>query len=80
MIETNSTVHNPVLLQFAARLIELRKAKGISQERLAMEAGVGRSYLSGVERSLRNISLVNIAKLASALGLEPYELLKQPGS
>ena len=80
MPETNSTVPNPVLLQFAARLIELRKAKGISQERLAMEAGVGRSYLSGVERSLRNISLVNIAKLASALGLEPYELLKHPGS
>ena len=80
MFETNSTVPNPVLQQFAARLIELRKAKGISQERLAMEAGVGRSYLSGVERSLRNISLVNIAKLASALGLEPYELLKQPGS
>ena len=71
---------NPVLQQFAARLIELRKAQGISQERLAMEAGVGRSYLSGVERALRNISLVNITKLADALGIEPYLLLQRPGS
>ncbi len=71
---------NPVLKQFAARLIELRKQQGISQERLAMEAGIGRSYLSGVERALRNISLINITKLAAALGIEPYLLLQRPGS
>lgn len=71
---------NPVLKDFATRLIELRKAQGISQERLAMEAGIGRSYLSGVERALRNISLINITKLAKALGIEPYLLLQAPGS
>lgn len=71
---------HPALAQFAARLVELRKAKGISQERLAMESGVGRSYLSGVERALRNISLVNITRLAEALGVEPYRLLERPGT
>ncbi|MCR6661644.1 MAG: helix-turn-helix transcriptional regulator [Luteimonas sp.] len=71
---------DPVLKQFAARLIELRKQQGISQERLAMDAGIGRSYLSGVERGLRNISLINITKLAHALGIEPYLFLQRPGS
>lgn len=71
--------NEPVLRQFADRLIELRKQRGISQERLAMEAGVGRSYLSGVERAQRNISLVNITKLAAALGVEPFRLLEPVG-
>lgn len=71
---------HPALAQFAARLIELRKARGISQERLAMESGLGRSYLSGVERALRNISLINITRLAAALEVEPYRLLQRPGS
>jgi transcriptional regulator with XRE-family HTH domain len=71
---------HPALVQFAARLIELRKARGISQERRAMDSGVGRSYLSRVERSQRNISLINITKLAAGLGVEPYQLLERPGS
>ena len=71
---------NPVLRQFADRLIELRKQRGISQERLAMEAGVGRSYLSGVERAQRNISLLNITKLADALKVDAYLLLLPAGS
>ena len=75
-----TTPAHPVLIQFAARLVELRKARGVSQERLAMEAGIGRSYLSGVERSVRNISLLNIVKLATALGVEPSRLLERPGT
>lgn len=71
---------HPALVQFAARLIELRKARGISQERLATESGIGRSYLSGVERALRNISLINITKLAAALEVEPCRLLERSGS
>ena len=71
-----SSLPDPVLRQFADRLIELRKQRGVSQERLAMEASVGRSYLSGVERAQRNISLLNICKLAAALGVEPYCLLE----
>lgn len=69
---------DPVLLAFAQRLIELRRERGISQERLAMDAGMGRSYLSGVERAQRNISLLNICKLATALNVDPHQLLLPP--
>jgi transcriptional regulator with XRE-family HTH domain len=46
---------------------QLREMKGWSQERLAAEAHLHATYLSGVERGKRNISLENIAKLAKAL-------------
>lgn len=64
--------------QFGQRLIELRKAKGLSQERLALESGVARSYLGGVERGKRNIALLNIFRLAETLGVEPSALLEKP--
>jgi transcriptional regulator with XRE-family HTH domain len=69
-----STTADPRLL-FGERLIELRKAKGWSQERLSLESGVARSYLGGVERGQRNIALVNICRLAEALAVSPSELL-----
>lgn len=61
--------------RFAAHLVALRRAKGISQERLALESGLARSYLSGVERGVRNLSLLNICVLAKTLDLPPAELL-----
>jgi transcriptional regulator with XRE-family HTH domain len=61
---------------FGLRLIELRKTKGWSQERLSLESGVARSYLGGVERGQRNIALVNICRLAEALAVSPAELLR----
>ena len=45
------------------------KSKGLSQEQFGNEAGLDRSYIGGVERGSRNISLVNIGKVASALDL-----------
>lgn len=45
----------------------LRKEKGWSQEQLALQSGMARSYLGGVERGQRNIALENIAKLARTL-------------
>lgn len=67
---------------FGKRLAELRKAKGWSQEALALESGIARSYLGGVERGQRNIALVNICRLAEALEVSPAELLafKDPPS
>ena len=62
-------------LQFGIRLTELRKKKGWSQEVLALESGLARSYVGGVERGQRNISLINICRLAETLGVEPAELL-----
>lgn len=60
---------------FGKRLIALRKAKGWSQEALALESGIARSYLGGVERGQRNIALVNICRLAEALNVKPSALL-----
>lgn len=61
---------------FGKRLAELRKQRGWSQENLALESGIARSYLGGVERGQRNIALVNICRLADCLGLEPADLMK----
>ncbi|GAB3535893.1 helix-turn-helix transcriptional regulator [Arthrobacter tecti] len=54
---------------------ELRLAQGLSQERLAHEAGLDRSYIGGVERGERNVALDNIYRLARALAVAPGELL-----
>ena len=61
--------------QFGARLRALRQSQGISQETLAFDAGMDRTYVNSVEQGKRNISLVNIVKLANALGIPPSELL-----
>jgi transcriptional regulator with XRE-family HTH domain len=63
---------------FGKRLMELRKAQNLSQEQLALESGLARSYLSGVERGLRNISLLNICRLAETLSVSPTALLDFP--
>jgi transcriptional regulator with XRE-family HTH domain len=54
-----------------------RKAKGLSQEELALDAGMKRSYLSDLERGTRNPSVRAVERLAKALDLEPSELLKR---
>ncbi len=61
---------------FGARLAKLRREKGWSQEALALESGLARSYLGGVERGQRNIALLNICKLAKTLGVSPSELMR----
>ncbi|MDG0853861.1 MULTISPECIES: helix-turn-helix domain-containing protein [Roseateles] len=60
----------------AANLLVLRRRRELSQEALAFEAGLHRTFVAHVERQARNISLDNIERLASALGVEPFELLK----
>ncbi len=62
-------------LRFGQHLARLRKAQGFSQERLALESGLARSYLGGVERGQRNIALVNICRLAEAMNVSPAELM-----
>ena len=53
-----------------------REELGLTQEELADRAGIHRTYLSDVERGSRNISLVNIERLAAALSLRPSELFR----
>ena len=65
-----------ILVRFGARVRQLRKRKGLSQEDLALEADLDRTYVGGVERGERNISLRNIKKLAKALGISMSGLLR----
>jgi len=53
----------------------LRKDRGWSQEQLALQSGLARSYLGGVERGQRNIALENIVRLAKTLELRPSVLM-----
>jgi transcriptional regulator with XRE-family HTH domain len=54
----------------------LRSARGLSQEALAHESDMNRTYLSAIERSERNVSIDNIARIAKGLRTEPWKLLK----
>jgi transcriptional regulator with XRE-family HTH domain len=63
---------------FATNLRRLRNAKGLSQDELAYEAEMGRSYLSQLEKGRFYASLKVIGKLAAALEVEPAEFLKLP--
>jgi transcriptional regulator with XRE-family HTH domain len=60
--------------EFGERLRKLRKQKGLSQEALALSCDLDRTYIGGVERGERNISLINIYKIAEALGLDARRL------
>jgi len=68
---------DPKLL-FGQRLALLRKEKGWSQEQLALQSGLARSYLGGVERGQRNIALENIVRLARTLEVRPSVLMDFP--
>jgi transcriptional regulator with XRE-family HTH domain len=61
---------------FAGNLRRVRHAKGMSQDDLAYEAQISRSYLSQLEKGAFYASLKIIGKLAEALDIEPAELLK----
>ncbi|MCY4641513.1 MAG: helix-turn-helix transcriptional regulator [Gammaproteobacteria bacterium] len=62
------------LKKFGCRLRNIRSEKGISQEELASLAGVHRTYIGGIERGERNVSLRNIFAISHALGIETTEL------
>ncbi len=63
---------------FATNLRRLRHDKGLSQDDLAYEAEVSRSYLSQLEKGTYYASLKIVGRLAQALSVEPAELLKSP--
>lgn len=66
---------NPLLGAIGTNLRTLRRERGLSQEALADLADIDRSYMSGVERGLRNISVVNLSRLAKALDVSIVELI-----
>lgn len=57
-----------------------RKLRGLTQEELALDAGMKRSYLSDLERGTRNPSVRALGRIADVLGIEPSELLRKEES
>lgn len=65
---------------FASNLKAMREAKGLSQEELAHRAGIDRTYVSSLERSVYNASIDVVDRLAKALDIEASELLRRSHS
>jgi transcriptional regulator with XRE-family HTH domain len=64
--------------RLANNLRRFRRERGLSQEGLAEESGLHRTFVGSVERAERNVSLDNIERLAMALGLDVVDLLAAP--
>jgi transcriptional regulator with XRE-family HTH domain len=68
--------NSAILIKFGERVREIRTQKGLSQEQLAHTANVHRTYIGMIERAEKNITLINIEKIANALGVNINELIK----
>ena len=66
---------DPLLRTIGLTIRALRRERGLSQEALAELARIDRSYMSSVERGLRNISVLNVARIAAALDVPVRDLL-----
>jgi transcriptional regulator with XRE-family HTH domain len=62
---------------FGQILRQLRQERGLSQEELALESGYHRTYISQLERGLKNPSLLTIFQLAKVLEVEPAEIIER---
>jgi transcriptional regulator with XRE-family HTH domain len=65
-----------ILISFGEKVREIRKEKGLSQEELAHKANLHRTYIGMIERAEKNITLVNIEKIANALEVDINELIQ----
>ena len=67
---------NGILAALGWNVRRRREARDLPQEKLAEKAGLDPTYISGIERGLRNPGIKNVARLAKALGLTTSELCK----
>lgn len=65
----------PILIKFGNKVREFRIQKGLSQEQLAHLANVHRTYIGMIERAEKNITLINIEKIARGLSINLTDLL-----
>lgn len=73
-LQFNSMENKEVLIQFGLRVRQLRKERSLSQEELSFKANLHRTYIGMIERAEKNITLVNIEKIANALNVDIKEL------
>lgn len=64
-----------ILIKFGERVREKRIEQGLSQEELAVKAGVHRTYIGMIERAEKNITLSNVEKVAKALDISITDLI-----
>jgi transcriptional regulator with XRE-family HTH domain len=64
-----------VTVRFGNRLREVRKGKGMTQEKLAETASLSRNYVNDVERGRRNVTIMTVESLAQALGVRMADLM-----
>ena len=74
MVPMPSRREQEIQKRFGAQMRKLRQKRGLSQEGLALACGLDRTYVGSVERGERNISLINIYAIASALGVPVKEI------
>lgn len=67
---------HPLRLRLGQNLRAIRKARGLTQEDLAGLSGLHFTYIGGIERGERNLSIDNVGRLADALGLDAVDLLQ----
>lgn len=69
-------IDEAALKVFGSNIRTRRATQGLSQEQLAEVSGLDRTYVGGAERGERNLSLLNIIRIARALGVTPRDLLE----
>ncbi len=62
-------IKEKILIKFGEKVRDLRKERGLSQEQLAHLADLHRTYIGMIERAEKNITLINVEKLANALNV-----------
>lgn len=66
---------NELLIEMGKKIRHLRKTKGFSQEAFALYVGLDRSYFGSIERGERNVPILNVVRIAKALGVEVSEII-----
>ncbi len=67
---------NKYLIELGGHIRDARKAKGLSQEQLALQAEIDRSYVGGIERGERNVSFLTLVKIATCLACDVSKFSK----
>jgi Predicted transcriptional regulators len=76
-VDFNSMNNQEILIKFGEKVRALRKERKLSQEELSFKANLHRTYIGMIERAEKNITLINIEKIARALNVEIKELFDE---
>jgi len=78
-IRKKFTMQKEILIKFGSKVKEFRLDRNLSQEELAYKANLHRTYIGMIERGEKNITLLNIEKIAKALAINIHELFQNIG-